>query len=150
MVPKSTIVTRSVAKKERREGRVGQAEIGIGKRRAIVLGTTIALRAKVAKAMGVHRHTVARILHNAYENAADNKESGDPLADENLQMKKRTGRPQRSGIKQREEVVQIATKNASARRKSFTLIARENPFKISNVTVARILDVAGYKQCIPP
>ena len=149
MVPDSTIVTRSVAKKERRDGRAGQAEIGIGKRGAIVFGSTVASQAKVAKAMGVHRHTVARILHNAYENAAENKENRDPLADENLQTKKRTGRPQRFGVTEREKVVQIATNDASARRKSFTLIARECSFKISNVTVARILDAAGYKQCIP-
>ena len=114
-----------------------------------MIGTTVASQAKVAKAMGVHRHMVARILHNAYENAAENKENRDPLADENLQTKKRTGRPQRFGMKKREKVVQIATNDASARRKSFTLIACECPFKISNVTVARILDAAGYKQCIP-
>ena len=114
-----------------------------------MFGTTITSQAKVAKAMGVHRHTVARIMHDAYENATENKENRDPLADENLQTKKRLGRPQRFGVAEREMVVQIATKDASARRKSFSLPARECPFQISNVTVARILDTAGYKQCIP-
>jgi len=46
-------------------------------------------------------------------------------------------------------VVQIPIKDTSAHRKSFSLLARECPFQISNVTVARILDAAGYKQCIP-
>ena len=52
MVPESTIVTHSVAKKERREGGAGQAEIGIGKRGAIVFGTTIASQVKATKAIG--------------------------------------------------------------------------------------------------
>jgi len=115
MAPESKIVTRAVAKKERREGRTGQAEIGIGKRGAIVFGTAITSQVRVAKAMGVHRHTVARIMHDAHENAAENKENRDPLADENLQTKKRTGRPQRFGVVEREMVVQIATKDAVAR-----------------------------------
>jgi len=149
MASESKIVTRAVAKKERREGRTGQAEIGIGKRGAIVFGTAITSQVRVAKAMGVPRHTVARIMHDAHENAAENNENRDPLADENLQTKKRTGRPQRFVVVEREMVVQIATKDAVARRKSFTLLARECPFKISNVTVARILDAAEYKQCIP-
>ena len=46
-------------------------------------------------------------------------------------------------------VAQISTKDTSARRKSFTLIAHECYFKISNVILARILDVVGYRQCIP-
>ena len=61
----------------------------------------------------------------------------------------RTRQPQRFDVTEGEKVVEIATKDTSARRKSFTLIARECTFKISNITVARILDVAGYKQCIP-
>ena len=112
--------------------------------------TTVASQANVAKAsMGVHRHRVARILHNACENTSENKENRDPLADKNLQTKKRTGQQQRFGVTEREKVVQIATNDASTCCKSFTLIARKYPFKISNVTVARILDAAGYKQCIP-
>jgi len=59
MTQKSKIVTCLVAKRQRREGRTGQAEIGLGKRGAIVVRTTITLQAKVAKVIGVYRHTVA-------------------------------------------------------------------------------------------
>lgn len=101
--------------------------------------------------MSVYRYMVARIMHNTYENATENnmKENRDPLAHKNLQKKKRAGRPQRFGVTEWEMVVQIATKYASDHRKSFTLLARKCPFKISNVTVSWILDAAVYKQCIP-
>ena len=93
--------------------------------------------------------TVHDIVQYSLRNAGENKENTNPLEPVNIRPSKSPGRPVTFSSQQRQTVIYLATKDASNRRKSFKLLARECPFHISNVWLARILREAGYTQHIP-
>jgi transposase len=142
--------TAAVDKSSAIEGRTGQKEIGIGVRGAIIgLHRTGLPYLDIAKVVGnVSERTVSKIVKDTITRAEANAENKDTLADENLKIPKRPGRPKKFSEEQKSAVVTLATRNREQRRKSFTQLARECEFEISRQSLAAILAEQGYSRCI--
>lgn len=134
----------------KRNGRQGGGDTELGKRGAVVaLAKTGVPFSDIANITGIKEQTARSIFHRVIKNTESNKENNDPLAEANLKPRHRTGRPVKFDAEKRRKVIDIATANASQRRKPFNLLAKECPFQISRHTLAAILRDAGYSQCIP-
>lgn len=133
-----------------RKGRKGQPDTELGKRgAAVALAKTGLPFSDITKITKIPERTVHDIVHHANENAKRNTENSDALANVNLKSNHRIGRPIKFNDMDRKAVIQLATANASQRRKTYTLLAKECTFQISRHTFATILHDAGYNQCIP-
>lgn len=69
---------------------------------------------------------------------------GSVLDDINLKSKRRAGRPKKWSVEEKKVVIQVCTRDAKQRAKSYVMLAKECPFKIDERTVRRIMTEAGY------
>ena len=100
---------------------------------------------------GVPRATASRIIQKSKAiSHQEDKENYDlnSTALATPAPKPKSGRPFKFDDEQRAPVVAMATRDASQRRKSWTTIAREMPFRIHRTSVSTILRDAGYTQAI--
>ena len=104
---------------------------------------------EIGKELGIGASTVGDVLRKTSKRAKENTEDHNPLVAENLYPNLRTGRPPTFDKLQCAAVIEIATRNASQRRKSYAQLARELDFEISRFTVSRVLQDSGYSQHIP-
>jgi len=100
---------------------------------------------------GVPRATASRIIQKLKAiSCQEDKENYDldSTALATPTPKPKSGRPFKFDDEQRAQVVAMATRDASQRRKSSTTIAREMPFQIHLTLVSTILRDPGYTQAI--
>ena len=91
---------------------------------------------EIGKELGIGASTVGDVLRKTSKSAKENTEDHNPLVAENLYPNLLTGRPPTFDKLQRAAVIEIATRNASQRRKSYAQLARELDFEISRFTVS--------------
>jgi hypothetical protein len=72
--------------------KTGQRDIGLGRRGAMIaLHSTGLPFSDIHKIIDVPERSVARLVRQIHQNAAENPNNPDPLADENLRSRHRTG-----------------------------------------------------------
>lgn len=138
-------------------GRTNQRDIPLGERSGMLVLHETGLPfsdianvvSKIAERPQPFSETsVARIVRDTKNKAAENKENHNPLAVENLASRRRTGRPKKFTKEHEDYIVWLATYNRSQRRKTYAQLAKESKFKISDRTLTAILKRRGYKKCI--
>ena len=100
---------------------------------------------------GVSRATASRIIHKSKAICCqDDKENynPNPISLAPPVPIPKSGRLFKFDDKQLTQVVAMATRDASQRRKSWSAIARKLPFEIHRTSVSTILHDAGYTQAI--
>ena len=146
MHPKTVRKSKSETKDRASRSECKETDTGV---RGAVVGLRLAGHTfqQIQNLTGLSRSTASSIYQHATTVAA--KENQDPLADSSLIVKPHTGRPPKFSSAQRQQIVSFATSDASHRRCSFKQLARQAPFPISDVWLARILKQAGYDLHIP-
>ncbi|KAH8154570.1 uncharacterized protein LAJ45_01098 [Morchella importuna] len=129
---KSKAEVKPRARRRAKRSREGHPHTDLGKRGAVIALKTAGHKYhEIARIIGVPIQTASDIYKHAIQNAQENKENHDPTPDPNLNPVTNRGRPQKFNSEQRQAMVQLATRDGSQRRKPFTHLARECPFKIS-------------------